>query len=136
MREHLDEFTRIGLKVVIVTFESDLVARSYLAENESDWPLLLDRDREVYRYYGMLRASFWDLWGPRSWRAYLRELRRGGTLRPATGDIHQRGGDVLIDPEGIVRLHHVGEGPADRPSVATILDRIARTRRWGSIGQV
>jgi hypothetical protein len=29
-------------------------------------------------------------------------------------------GDVLIDPEGIVRVHHVGTGPADRPSVSSL----------------
>jgi hypothetical protein len=27
------------------------------------------------------------------------------------------GGDVLIDPGGIVRLHHTGVGPADRPVI-------------------
>ncbi|HSH13152.1 MAG TPA: SelL-related redox protein, partial [Desulfurivibrionaceae bacterium] len=35
--------------------------------------------------------------------------------------IHQRGGDVLIDPNGMVRLHHIGKGPADRPRVEDIL---------------
>lgn len=125
MREHREEFSRIGLKVVIITFESDFFARSYEAESGLDWPLLVDREREAYRYYDMLRASFWDLWGPSSWRAYLRELGKGGKLRPASDDIHQRGGDVLIDPGGVVRLHHVGEGPADRPSVEAILARVA-----------
>ena len=37
-----------------------------------------------------------------------------------TGDNYQRGGDVLIDPDGIVRLHYVGDGPANRPSLDTI----------------
>lgn len=128
MREHREEFSRIGLKVIVVTFESDFFARTYEAESGLDWPLLVDREREAYRYYDMLRASFWDLWGPGSWLAYLRELGRGGKLRPASDDIHQRGGDVLIDPEGIVRLHHVGEGPADRPSVEEILARVVRVR--------
>lgn len=132
MREHQEEFSRIGLKVVIVTFESDYFAKSYVAENGLDWPLLVDGDRKAYRYYGMEVASFWDLWGPASWRAYLRELGKGEKLRPATGDIHQRGGDVLIDPHGIVRLHHVGEGPADRPSVASILARINQAGSGGA----
>ena len=43
------------------------------------------------------------------------------------GDIFQRGGDVLIDPTGIVALHHVGNGPADRPPVETILGKIPPT---------
>lgn len=38
--------------------------------------------------------------------------------------VGQRGGDVLIDPAGIVRVHHVGDGPADRPSVESLLAAI------------
>jgi hypothetical protein len=34
------------------------------------------------------------------------------------------GGDVLIDPTGIVSLHHVGAGPADRPAIETIMNKI------------
>jgi hypothetical protein len=49
-------------------------------------------------------------------------------MRPAApgSDVNQRGGDVLIDPNGVVRLHHVGRGPADRPQVALILDVVKR----------
>jgi len=75
----------------------------------------------------MFSASFWDVWGPKSWRAYLKDLLRGGKLRKVEGDIFQRGGDVLIDPTGIVALHHVGNGPADRPPVETILGKIPPT---------
>jgi len=42
-------------------------------------------------------------------------------LKKSSGDIHQRGGDVLIDPHGIVRFHHVGSGPANRPAVDSLL---------------
>jgi hypothetical protein len=28
---------------------------------------------------------------------------------------------VLIDPAGVVRVHHVGSGPADRPSIESLL---------------
>ena len=106
----------------MVTFENDFFARQYVAETDLDWPLLIDRDRELYRGYDMLAASFWDLWGPRTWLAYLREIARGRRPKPPTSDdIYQRGGDVLIDPAGVVRLHHVGSGPADRPGVAALL---------------
>jgi len=60
----------------------------------------------------------------RTWRVYLRELLKGQKLHAAEGDVMQRGGDVLIDPDGIVRLHHVGTGPADRPAVEAILTRV------------
>ncbi len=112
----------------MVTFENDYFARQYAAETALAWPLLIDAERTVYRGYGMLAASWWDLWGPATWRAYLREILKGRRPQPAHGDIHQRGGDVLIDPAGIVRLHHVGRGPADRPAVGSILQRIVSRR--------
>ena len=68
----------------------------------------------------MLSASFWDIWGPKTWWAYFKETLQGHIPKKATGDIYQRGGDVLIDPDGIVRLHYVGDGPANRPSLDTI----------------
>lgn len=117
---------RRNVKVAVVTFENDFFARQYVAETALAWPLLIDAARELYRGYGMLEASFLDLWGPATWRAYLKEMARGELPKPAHGDISQRGGDVLIDPDGIVRLHHVGAGPADRPPVAALLAAVDR----------
>ena len=108
----------------MVTFENDMFARSYVEETSLSWPLLVDDTRETYRRYGMLTASFWDIWGPGTWWAYAKGLLKGQKLRKSEGDVYQRGGDVLIDPSGIVRLHHVGVGPSDRPSVEAILYRI------------
>jgi len=113
---------------VVVTFETAPFVRAYIEETKVAWPILIDRDRLLYRSYGMHRGRFWDIWGPRTWLAYVKELARGRLPRPANADTRQLGGDVLVDPAGTVRLHHVGSGPADRPSVATILDA-ARQRR-------
>ena len=49
---------------------------------------------------------------------------KGEKLRKSEGDVYQRGGDVLIDPNGMVSLHHVGVGPADRPAIETILNKV------------
>lgn len=109
---------------MVVTFEAGFLSRRYVAETGIPWPLLVDEKREVYRSYGMLNASFWDVWGPKTWWAYLKQIVKGGKLKKSEGDIFQRGGDVLIDPAGIVRLHYVGNGPADRPTVEAILNAI------------
>lgn len=123
------EFVTGNVKIAVVTFENDFFARSYVEETSLAWPLLVDDTRETYRKYGMLSASFWDIWGPKTWWAYLKEFVKGEKLRKSEGDIFQRGGDVLIDPEGIVVLHHVGVGPADRPAVKTILDNVDMSLR-------
>ena len=109
------------MKVAVVTFEAGFLARAYVEDTGIEWPLLIDETREVYRFYGMLHASAWDVWGPRTWLAYLKEILRGRFPKRSEGDVSQRGGDVLIDPEGVVRFHHVGRGPADRPAPEAIL---------------
>jgi peroxiredoxin len=126
LREHEAELAELSVKVAVVTFEAGFLARQYIEDSGLVWPLLIDENRELYRGYGMLSASFWDIWGPKTWLAYARSMMAGQKLQQSHGDVSQRGGDVLIDPSGIVRLHHVGEGPADRPSLASILDSIRR----------
>jgi hypothetical protein len=126
LRDRIEEFRRRKVRIVVVTFENDFLARAYVEDTSLTWPLLVDDTRETYRAYGMLAASFWDIWGPATWWAYLKEILKGERLRKSEGDLSQRGGDVLIDPDGIVTLHHVGVGPADRPSVERLLGRIDR----------
>lgn len=108
----------------MVTFEGDFLARAYVEDTSLPWPLLIDDTRETYRAYGMLSASFLDVWSPKTLWAYWKEILKGVRARKSEGDIYQRGGDVLIDAGGTVSLHHIGVGPADRPAVALIFDRI------------
>lgn len=82
----------------------------------------MDVDRALYRGYGMHQGRLRDIWGARTWIAYLKEFARGRLPKYSGADTRQLGGDVLIDPTGIVRFHHVGTGPGDRPSVAAILE--------------
>jgi alkyl hydroperoxide reductase subunit AhpC len=121
LRDTEEELDRLNVKVVVVTFENDFLARCYIEDTALTWPVLIDTTREMYKSYGMLAASFWDIWGVKTWQVYFKELLKGNKPKKSDGDIYQRGGDVLIDPDGIVRLHHIGEGPADRPAVELIL---------------
>lgn len=107
--------------MLIVTFESREHVITHLQGLEVQWPVLLDETCDLYRRYHMYSAGFWDIWGPRTWWAYLKEILKGNMPKPSTGNIQQRGGNVLIDEFGIIQFHHVGSGPADRPSVATLL---------------
>lgn len=122
------------MRLAVVTFEDHFLAGQYAAETGLTWPLLVDGQRTLYRAYGMGRTSTWRVWGPATWWAYARELLWRGQRRhrpERTGaaaralDWAQAGGDVLIDPAGVVRLHRVGSGPADRPAVDEILAQVS-----------
>lgn len=121
MRQQRERLAASNIAVLVVTFENEEYALNYQMETDLDWPVVIDVSRELYGYYGMNKAGFWDLWGPSTWLAYGRELLKGNVPKPARDDIRQRGGDVLIDPEGMVCLHHVGRGPADRPEIEKVL---------------
>jgi alkyl hydroperoxide reductase subunit AhpC len=128
LRRHEKEFEGLDLHVVVVTFEARERADEYVRETGLRWPLLIDRQRALYRAYGMGRGRWSAIWGPATWRAYVQLIARGRRLRRPTGDVYQLGGDVIVDPQGKVALHHVGKGPADRPAVAALLERVRRLR--------
>lgn len=121
MRQREDELNELGVKVVIVTFENDAMAQAYREQTQLEWPILIDAARDVYSAYGMERGGWWDILGPSAWWAYAKLLWNGRKLEKSGSDIRQLGGDVLVDPQGIVRLHYVGRGPADRPPVEDLL---------------
>ena len=107
--------------MLAVTFEGAAAARAYEAETGLPWPLLVDTERRLYRAYGMGKARLRHLVGPATLRAYWREALLGRFPRLPRADTAQQGGNVLIDPAGRVRFHHVGRGPADRPPVPGLL---------------
>ena len=121
MREIENEIDALGLRVLVVTFEAGTLAQAYVRDTNLEWPLLVDETRALYRGYGMEHGHWWNVYGPPAWWVYAKLLAKGRRLRASDSDFDQLGGDVLIDPDGIVRIHHVGAGPADRPSVASIL---------------
>ncbi len=124
MRERQAEFAALDADVLVVTFETGPVARAYMDETQLPWPIVVDPDRSLYHAYGMMSARWIDLYGPRVVWLYLKLMFRGGRVRMPTGDTSQLGGDVIVDPQGIVRLHHVADGPAGRPEIESLLQHI------------
>jgi peroxiredoxin len=118
------QLEQVNIKVIVITFEPLNSVAFPVSDAELRFPYYVDEKRELYRYYGILNAGFWDLWGPRTWLTYLSLLLKGRKILHSQSDIHQRGGDVLIDPNGIVHYHHIGTGPGDRPDPVLILKQI------------
>lgn len=127
MRQQQAELQARQVRVVVVTFQAGWIVDAYVEQTGLAWPILVDPQLELYHAYGMERARWQDLWGLSTWWVYLKLTLRGRRLQRSDADVAQLGGDVLIDPTGTVRLHHVGKGPADRPTVESILSRIDAT---------
>ena len=125
MQQAEREIEALGIRVLVVTFEAQRAARAYVEETGTRWPVISDESRSLYGAYGMGRARWRHLLGPSALVAYVREAVRGRVPRWPSADPVQQGGDVLIDPAGIVRLVHVGAGPGHRPPVERLLAAVA-----------
>ena len=122
LRQQEKSLQQSGVQVAVVTFDADFMALAYVKETQLPWPLLVDKDRELYRRYQMTRGGWWSIYGPLSIWRYIRLVLRHRRWHDPGSDYRQLGGDVLIDPEGIVRLHFVSSSPHDRPTPEAILD--------------
>jgi len=116
----------LKITVLPISFQKPSVPALPVAGDPPPIDFYLDPEKTLYHQYGMFSAGFWDLWGPRSFIAYVKLLAKGQKLSRSDGDIEQRGGDVVIDPDGIIRLHHIGSGPGDRPDIETVLAMIEK----------
>ena len=119
----------LDIRVKLVTFDANYLARVYVRQTQITWPLLVDSDRALYRGYGMLHATWWQLYRPRSIWKYLVLAARGVMPGKPGEDWSQLGGDVLIDPVGMVRVHFVSADPHDRPPIRRILQEVEQARR-------
>lgn len=122
LQQHERELEQLEVQVLVVTFERPQLAANYVRATGWPWPVVTDEQRKLYHAYGMEKGAIWQLYGWPAWWAYFKLFAKGRWLKRPTGDVHQLGGDVIVDAEGIVRYLHVGRGPADRPPVEELLD--------------
>lgn len=87
----------------------------------------MDSQQDAYRVNSFGRASWWTLLNPWSIWKYLGLMIRGVLPGTPGADIHQLGGDVLVDPAGVLRMRFASTSPHDRPSLDSVLQIV---RDW------
>jgi alkyl hydroperoxide reductase subunit AhpC len=124
LRRRQNDLDDLRTRVVTVSFGPAAKAPVWLEETGSPFPLLVDARRDVYRAYGM-RRSLSGSWNLATVRRYRELMRQGRRWRGIQGDSLQLGGDVIVDPAGIVRLLHRSTTPDDRPAVEVLLQALS-----------
>jgi peroxiredoxin len=97
IRRAYDEFRERGVAVMLVVTESPRTARRLLPEDEPQFPVLIDEDRDAARNFGVYRAFSMD---------------GIGVTRPAA---------FLVDESGVLRFVYVGQGDRDIAEVEELL---------------
>ena len=123
------EFERRGVSIVVVSFAEPAKLVHYQEHRRWPFTMLADPERNAYRAFSLKRLSWFQLFSPATLMRYLK-LFREGMEREDYGqeDIHQSGGDFLLDRKGNVLFAHRSRNPADRPSAAELVRQIDRLR--------
>jgi hypothetical protein len=129
-RDSWHRWAKLDAAALFVVFdEARLVRRTMLAGIDVDslpFPVLVDRERDTYRRWGLARASWRTVFlDPKVYATYWRLLRAGERLRAGGADLLQLGGDFVIGPAGLVAYARPQERD-DRPPIGTLLEA-ART---------
>lgn len=125
MHASFTEFQRAGAQVVVISFVQPARLKQYLARR--DWPMrvLADPELKAYREFGLERAGWLQLLRPRALVVYMKLILRGKMPQRPQEDVHQLGGDFILDATGRVVYEYRSQDPADRPSPAELLEVLA-----------
>lgn len=105
----------------MVSFEP--VARLPVYREAHGWPfpVVSDPSRAAYRAFGLGSATTARLFGPRVVLRYAALMMRGYRPGVSDSDVHQLGGDFVLDAGRRVVSAHRSSDPADRPPAAELV---------------
>lgn len=131
-REHVLQLQQIDwsqepVEIVVISFEEPAVVTRYRDEAGIHFRVIADPGRQLYRLFEMQRAAVSQIINWRSLQGYLGLVfgKRRAVKWPSNHDYLQLGGDVVVDPQGLIQLHHASTAPDDRPELEQV------RRLWG-----
>ena len=124
MRQKYGHIQAMGATVLAVSFEPRDRLFQLSRILQLPFPLLSDPEMDVYRAYGLKRGDLRHIFSPRTILTYVKLLAQSRMYQFRRSDLRQLGGDLVIDPEGVVRYQYLSTTPNDRPSVADLISNI------------
>jgi hypothetical protein len=123
---------RPGLNVAFVTMATPEDAEEFRLKYHSAHPVLCDPQRRLYEGFGLRRAQWGDVIGPKVTLQGLSALRYGMS-RPRQ-DPMQLGGAFVLDREGEIVWSHRAANAADFVRPDRIADALAAADKEAGIG--
>ncbi len=124
MRQRYAEIQAKGADVVAISFEPRDRLFQLSRQMQLPFPILSDPERDVYFAYSLTQGSWFKIFSPQTVWTYLKHFARGRRYQHAVSDWKQLGGNFILGQDGIVLFEHRGETPADRPSVASLIEML------------
>lgn len=124
LQEHEKLVEDANGRIIVMTFGVREGALKWLEDTKCPYPMLLDTERKVYDLMG-LGKSVLKTWSIAAMTYYAERIVEGRTIPSPYGvpdDVHQMGGNLLLDSKGDVAHIHCSKSSNDRPSLDLILN--------------
>ncbi len=124
MRDRKETLDRLGIAVLIVSFESPEVLARFRWFRDLPFTVLSNATRSAYRAFGLRPESTGTVIDWATIKSYLRGAMRGYLPRRPHGDVHQVGGDFVLNRMGEVTFAYRSQSSGDRPAIDTLLHAV------------
>ena len=124
MRQRYAEIKAKSADVVAISFEPRDRLFQLSRQMQLPFPILSDPERDVYIAYSLTQGSWFKIFSPKTVWTYVKHFARGRRYQHAASDWKQLGGNFILGEDGTVLFEHRGETPADRPSVASLIEML------------
>jgi hypothetical protein len=129
VRGEYEAIRAMGAEVLVVSFEPVERLPGYRSLHGWPFPVASDPERAAYRAFGLESAPWRALLGPRVVARYARLMLQGYRPGYSGADVHQLGGDFVIDGGRRLLYAHRSADPADRPPVSALVSALASAGR-------
>lgn len=124
--QRLPEITAANAKLVAVFFGRREAAAAWTEQTGcEDLEVFISQDRALYKDFGLGR-SLYKVWNTDSLMYFGEQLARGKTLpkffQDCKEDVHQMGGDIIVNKQGKVAFLYRSAKSIDRPNPDTLID--------------
>jgi hypothetical protein len=129
LRDRNSGLESLDARVYAVSFEPPERVRAFIGREPQPFGILSDVERKGYEAFGFGELKGVELLKVANWNAlcvYAEGMLHGHHLRFRPHQIAQLGGDVVVDPRGVVTFIHASEDPGDRPRPEVLVDALRR----------
>lgn len=126
----MQNFGKNFSQIFLICFFSLSGAQKWRSETNFPYPLFIDKDRTFYKLLNLKRSIF-VTWNKNSLAFYGEKMKNGQNLpvpyqkaeteTEAEDDIHQMGGDLIIDSQGTIFFIHRSRTSTDRPEIQNLM---------------
>lgn len=128
MRRHHEEIRSRGAEIVAIGTGDVRYAKSFVAEENLDFLVLVDDDAAAAHAASVRSASVFTLAGPRTWAGSLRAHRDGFRVHRTGTRVTQLGATFVIGPGSSVHYAYVDAHSSDHAPTDEVLAALPGAR--------